>query len=900
MKSLLITVMSSLATLGIHLCFSASASAQPPASAGIDSPGTQAYSPEALLETGATMRYANQIYDARVDPATNYLYVTSEYRRNKQAFFKVDLRGPDDSPLLLGESRSLSETLMYIDSPNGIGFVKDNLAEVGILELGHGAELPERESDESGRNTLNAITRVDQRNGFIYGFWGDLASRARWTGPDDIVTLDQQIWLRKTYTHMQFDNARGYIYISSIYNGEIVKMAMTGGTTTSLGYSGMRVASEWNFRPDLGSGLLPLDIDETAGTATYVAMRSGYKLVRFRLGEGDEPPTIESVLNLNMLTGRLRSALRVPGTRYALLATDEFRPARIIKVDIGDSTTAPRLIGWVALPTGDRYLEAAGYSPLINRAVFYNAVTGRFVKIDPGVGDALPRRTAGSEPSLLLHRASLLLSDPYADYALAVTGLEQSTPVNTPSNRNKMIKVALGDARTMPDLRGESLMLEFGQDFPLAGVLDATGGYAYVSFDQTPGVVNKYAMGEPSQTPRIVGSAFFEADEGPAICAVIDRARNQALFATRQSPAKIVKLALGDGDTLPTPVGTITLEPGEDSPRTAVFDEAGGCAYFGTSGNPGRVVKVAIGAAGAPPVRVGAVTLPAGEGPLGSSALHAADRYALFGSSTSPGRVIKVGLGETGEPPVRINSLTLPQESRLTAAVIDPDANRAYFGASMTPARVVSLALGGSLDLPIRLQNFTLPHGEDALPHALINPAGGTGLFGGGAEDYSLHRMLISQKWQAKLTQFTLPERGAIDALKFYSHIGLGSVRLGLYREVAPDRRELVWESASIPNTVNGGWLEAPIAAGTPTALTLNPGTYCFAWQVNTTANVPSRKTGTLGEGSCFTQAYGPFPATLQQDGGPTAWRETDEVWSGYVGYRVSSGAGPVWLRLGD
>ena len=108
-----------------------------------------------------------------------------------------------------------------------------------------------------------------------------------------------------------------------------------------------------------------------------------------------------------------------------------------------------------------------------------------------------------------------------------------------------------------------------------------------------------------------------------------------------------------------------------------------------------------------------------------------------------------------------------------------------------------------------------------------------------------------------------------------------------------------MWESATTPNAVNQGFLEIPITAGTPDALTLDPGIYYFGWQVDTTANVPSFKSGAAGDGAYRVQEYGPFPSELNGDSQVTGWTPTNEVWTGYIQYISETGADAVWLRVG-
>jgi len=72
-----------------------------------------------------------------------------------------------------------------------------------------------------------------------------------------------------------------------------------------------------------------------------------------------------------------------------------------------------------------------------------------------------------------------------------------------------------------------------------------------------------------------------------------------------------------------------------------------------------------------------------------------------------------------------------------------------------------------------------------------------------------------------------------------------------------------------------------PVANGAPSSLTLAPGTYWLAWQVDTTADVPSYAAGSSGDGFNLAQTYGSFPATL---GGE---QSSSEQWSIYFTYSL-------------
>lgn len=122
----------------------------------------------------------------------------------------------------------------------------------------------------------------------------------------------------------------------------------------------------------------------------------------------------------------------------------------------------------------------------------------------------------------------------------------------------------------------------------------------------------------------------------------------------------------------------------------------------------------------------------------------------------------------------------------------------------------------------------------------------------------------------------------------FYSQVAAGSVRPALYANGA--QKELLWQSAAIPNTASNAWLTVPIWTGTPGNLVLLPGTYLLAWQVDTTYDVPSYKAGTNGAGFYLSQSFGSFPASLLGE------QTSAETWSEYIDYALP--APPQFTRI--
>jgi len=200
---------------------------------------------------------------------------------------------------------------------------------------------------------------------------------------------------------------------------------------------------------------------------------------------------------------------------------------------------------------------------------------------------------------------------------------------------------------------------------------------------------------------------------------------------------------------------------------------------------------------------------------------------------------VKVELGSGSNPPSRVGTVTLNSgENDLESAVIDPSAGYAYFGTSTSPGRVVKVALGSGSNPPSRVGAVTLNSGENDLESAVIDQLTGYAYFSTYTRPGRVVRVGLSQKGFAKATKFTMPETGLATNVYLYSHSSSGTLRLALYEEATT--KTLRWQSGQIANTATDDFVVAPISAGTPTNLTLDAGTYWLAWQVDTSADVPS------------------------------------------------------------
>lgn len=439
----------------------------------------------------------------------------------------------------------------------------------------------------------------------------------------------------------------------------------------------------------------------------------------------------------------------------------------------------------------------------------------------------------------------------------------------------KVLKLRISDMTCVAELPFEDD--EYGI---YSAVIDTANGYAYFPLMmhgvlQAPGAVVKVRLSDFTRVKQLV---MKDVNETLFACGVIDTVRGFAYFGTHASPAKIVKVRLSDF----TRAAAMTLP--ESYLFTACIDAYGGYAYFGTRTDPGKIVKIRLSDF----TRVGSITLNAGERRVISSVIDPAGGYAYFGLETSPGKIVKVRLHDFK----RAATLTLnDDESGLEAAEIDTQNGYVYFGTNCTSER------GNAGVVKIRLSDFTragtlkFNPGERGLISSAIDTSRGYLFFGNLKDPVGVLKVNLSFKNTIFANLVRMPCKGKVSDIRFYSHVAGGNVRLGIYDASRPNK--LVWQSASTKIEKAGAWVTIPISKGTPTKLTLDVASYRLAWQIDSTAKVPS---GAFGldvpddTGFVIDNTYGSFPSIIPDLKGRIY---STTIWSEYITYTpINAGAG--------
>ncbi len=861
---------------------------------GITIPGSTNYPNVGLRRLG--VEYLRDEWDFRcavIDTAAGYAYFATYTTNatNCARIVKVAL-GTGSNPPTRVNALTLNPgedklACAVIDTTNGYAYfgIDRSPGRVIKVALGAGTNPPRRIGSltlSSGEDGLCCAV-IDTTNGYAY--FGTYTSPGRVIkvalgSGDALPTRVGAVTFNSgenNLTSAVIDAGNGYAYFGTWTSpGRVVKIALGAGGSSPTRIGAVTLQSAEKY--------LVSAVIDTANQYAYFGTRTLPGIVvKVALGTGSNPPMRAGAVSLVSGENHLHCAVIDAANGYAYFGTADTSvpspgPPEVIKIRLGTGSNPPTRVGSISVgpspPAGQGGFWCAVVDTTNGYAYFGAGYPSLVAKVALGAGDDLPTHVGSAEFEWLeVHLVSAVI-DPVNDYAYF--------GANTAPGR--LIKVALRGPGKPPERVG-CLILNSGEDHPRCAVIDPGNGYAYLGTSGVPGRVVKVALGEGDSLPTRIGAVTLNASPAPGESglesAVIDTDNGYAYFGTTTSPARVVKVKLGQGGAAPTRIGAVILETNENNLRCAVIDTENGYAYFGTTTFPGRVVKINLGTGEDPPTRVGAVTLITGEDELRCAVIDPTNGYAYFGTDTSPGKVVKILLGEGSNPPLRVTARALNSgENGLRVALIDPPNGYAYFGTSGYPSEVVKVALGAGLATPTRKGAVSLQTGEDNTRCAGIDTTDGYLYFGTYTYPGRIAKFSYSQKDYIKGTEVTLAEQARINDVRFYSHAAVGNVRVGIYVEGS---KNLVWESSSVANTADDDWLIVSISSGTPTSLIIDPDTYWLAWQIDSTAEIPSYTSGSSGEGFSYTYRYNAFDPTIEDSA--SSFTSTSEKWSMYLTY---------------
>lgn len=415
-----------------------------------------------------------------------------------------------------------------------------------------------------------------------------------------------------------------------------------------------------------------------------------------------------------------------------------------------------------------------------------------------------------------------------------------------------------------------------------SSVIDPAAGYAYCGIMMhggatAPGAVVRIRLSDFTRSAQLV---MESVNETMFACSVIDTTHGYAYFGTLNDSGKIVKVRLSDF----TRVGALTLPAGENQLFCAAIDPAGGYAYFGTFTVPGKIIKIRLSDF----KRVASMTLEADHTKVVAALIDPSNGYAYFGLDTSPGRIVKVRLADFK----RVATMTLnSDENGLRGAAIDTTTGHAYFATNSSE--------GGGI-VKIRLSDFkragTMKFNstEKGLISGAIDMSRGNLFIGTSKAPVGAFKVNLSYKNSIHANRIENLYRAKITDVRFYAHGADRNIRLAIYDSSIQKR--LLWQSNSTYISTANQWCVIPISKGTPSSLTLGPGGYWLAWQLNSNLPIPS---GTFGLNLpsqtefVIDQPYGSFPATIPD---LKARRYTTTLWSEYMTFTALNTGADEWM----
>ncbi|MCA9448498.1 MAG: hypothetical protein KC931_15355, partial [Candidatus Omnitrophica bacterium] len=227
--------------------------------------------------------------------------------------------------------------------------------------------------------------------------------------------------------------------------------------------------------------------------------------------------------------------------------------------------------------------------------------------------------------------------------------------------------------------------IELEQDILIAcGFTNRAGTLAWYGTNTSPGRIIKVDLSNLQKVETLVleeGDDFLSA-------AVIDGDERYGYFGTKTEPGKIIKIDL---ETMKR-VGEITLPEGEGNLETAIVNPNGTTAYFGTYSAPAHIVEIDLMSFS----RTRGLLLPANESLLISGVADAAGQFGYFGSQTIPAKIVKVDLSNL----TRVDSVSFTGYIGPRQGVIEPAGVYLYYCLS-TPAGLVRLDLANFGDYDI-------------------------------------------------------------------------------------------------------------------------------------------------------------------------------------------------------
>jgi DNA-binding beta-propeller fold protein YncE len=747
------------------------------------------------------------------------------------------------------------EFAYYGTSEEAAGVLKVDLAKfelVGRLDL-VGPEFPPLPGGVENADLHVEFIEIDSTGAFAYV---GLDGTSEWVAKVSLSTFSQTANLIMESGHgrpqsMAIDSANGAAYLAT-YSSALVSRVLK----IDLASFDVEAAIEVEGVFRLHEAILDAPRSAAYFFDNYGAGASG-RVAKVDLSSFEHVATVQLPL-----VDLAPQGVSIDPSGQAILMGTAASPVRVARLDLNDFSYQ----GTTVYEGYEKGVGALGVDAATGSAfVATREIPSRVIKLDLASMEV--------EGALLLEPKDAFFTASAFDVAdgHVYFGMEAA--------RGRLVKFDAGGMR-----RVGRLDLGEGQSRPQAVALHSEARTGYVVVDSAPaGKILKVDLDQFA----VSGETDLPLDRRLSSFAAVDAPRN-ALYV--ESGGELLRYALDSlalVDALPLPV-----PPGETG--WGLIDVASARLYVGCPpGEPGSEAdpRPAIHSVDLKQfILDGEVRLEAEEWNNSVAALDATGRAIYLAATGSPATMLKIGLS----PFQREETLQIgPAGFFMRSLAIDETAREAFL--SVTGATIKRAILRFDLDVfaqtgLLRMEPFGLP-----ATHAFsLGASRELLLFSDGQRGNPSRGIKLQidqgQRGLLKATRFELAESADVNLARFYSHLPEGNYRLALYNDAEP--KQLLWESEAIANNATDFAPVVPISLGAPASLTLAPGAYWLAWQVDTTASVPSYAEGELGDGFLFAQPFGPAPATLSS----TQITTTNERWTEHIVYNLGLSDGTALM----
>lgn len=465
------------------------------------------------------------------------------------------------------------------DTINGYGYFATATSPARLIKVdpGTGSNPPVKVASLDISGTISSAQEMlfDETNGYLYissegGVIGKYQVTAGTAPPVFVGSVSTG---RPFIRSGDIDATRGYAYfVDQISFGTLMKVRLDATPTAPELVATRSISgSERCFS---------VVVDEANGT---VLVGRDEKVSKFAVGAGDAQPTF--IADTTLAAGEdelfFSAFNEAEGKAYFMNFGAQFldEPDKIIEMESGGAALPAVRVGATELPWNEGNLTSAAYDASTGYGYFATTSSvdpGKIVKVDlkPGT-DETPLRVAALEVNTVPAAPSNLGFD-------SSRGLGYAT-VQGNGTAGRFIKFDPGVGDAAPTILSEFQNPSGETSWRSTAIYDFDNNYAYL-LPWPTGVQNllKVDLGTGSATPTILHTIPMPTGVGVITHSALDEINNIGYFGTNSDPATLIKVNLGAGSAAPSIVGTLALPTLCNDTSHLSVDPADGYALMGT------------------------------------------------------------------------------------------------------------------------------------------------------------------------------------------------------------------------------------------------------------------------------------------------------------------------------